>query len=627
MDFRADAAGMLTNKAGKMTVTQSIEELKDNSDDAGATETNIYILSKSCDNARNLYQLAILDNGSGMTGEKLLNACILARHHDHGSRDIGKFGEGMKNATISLGNEILIMTRVPDGDIHIAYLDIEDMKRNHTLKPTRISHNPGEFLHLITADINEQFMTHGYGTLVVVRGITPSFIKPVDDYATEIHRLFNIAYTGEMLNTVHIHTESKPDEKSLTINPFDIFYRGMSDKISYESDTTLRVYHSPQSKPIIIEVLTSQRYLGCKKKTSSSNFIVGTPQTPKLLRLWIDRHKTPTGKLSNRHTYEVVNVLPTGSFSELTVRFISVNPEVYEKEKDEGEFMNIGARRGIYFFRGKRLVASGKTLSEPFDDHSNRQRMRVVFPPELDIDMGVSVQKQMSDNLHCDALQDALRVLWHQQNSEVIRLAKIAKENEKKAKAISDAKTKAISGESSGESSDESSGKATHKQSRVRKSPPRNVLESLHQDDIPQLVTTIAIPDQSIEPPRNVLESLHQDYTSQLITAIPTVDHASITTTNTLTMVDTFEPLRCDDILPQLASASTIASRYHERHTSRFTKNKYITRVYDTPESTIEDTPLPNVINWDALTKTLPQTLPPQKTLSDLKAIIHAFWV
>jgi hypothetical protein len=47
--------------------------------------------------------------------------------------------------------------------------------------------------------------------------------------------------------------------------------------------------------------------------------------------------------------------------------------------------------------------------------------MEVIFPPSLDFEMGVRTQKQLTNHLNSQVISDALRVIWHQQNSVCVR--------------------------------------------------------------------------------------------------------------------------------------------------------------------------------------------------------------
>ena len=133
-DFTPNATKTLENmKYGGITLCECILELIDNSEDAQASQTCIYLEK---DNDDNLQGLAVFDNGTGMTLTKLYNAVKLpGTDIDRKDCSIGKFGTGLKNATIGLGSIIYIVTK-KENKYYAIYLDIEKMKLRNTFKPT-----------------------------------------------------------------------------------------------------------------------------------------------------------------------------------------------------------------------------------------------------------------------------------------------------------------------------------------------------------------------------------------------------------------------------------------------------------------------------------------------------------
>jgi len=90
------------------------------------------------------------------------------------------------------------------------------------------------------------------------------------------------------------------------------------------------------------------------------------------------------------------------------------------------------------------MVGTCMSLEEQMNDSTNHLRMEVVFQPNLDLEMGVRTQKQMSKSLHSTPISDALRVLWKQLANARIKIRSDAIQREKAA-------LQADSGESSDE--------------------------------------------------------------------------------------------------------------------------------------------------------------------------------
>ena len=100
LDFTPSADGTLDNmKYGGIDVPEIVQELKDNCDDAGSKKTDIYLLPRDSQDSK-LAEFLIHDTGRGMNEENLGNSMKLAHRHKHTDSDIGKFGVGLKNATM-----------------------------------------------------------------------------------------------------------------------------------------------------------------------------------------------------------------------------------------------------------------------------------------------------------------------------------------------------------------------------------------------------------------------------------------------------------------------------------------------------------------------------------------------
>lgn len=169
-DFTPSAKGTLDNmRYGGIDFSEIIQELKDNSDDAKSTDTQIWILPNSKED-RALFKCIISDNGIGMSYEKMLQAFKIAHRHSHTVEDIGKFGVGLKNATMGLGNEITLVTKQND-TICGAYLNVVEMQEQDTFKPSDCTENGTIYKsHFITAAWSK-FNENRSGTLILVKNI------------------------------------------------------------------------------------------------------------------------------------------------------------------------------------------------------------------------------------------------------------------------------------------------------------------------------------------------------------------------------------------------------------------------------------------------------------------------
>ena len=197
VDFTPSADGTLDNmKYGGINVSEIAQELKDNCDDAGAKNISIYMLAKDSKELSNLNEFIILDDGRGMDQENLWNSMRLAHRHEHGSEDIGKFGVGLKNATIGLGDEIIIITRTESSKTLGVFLNINDMRRQNTFKPTQFVEDGSLLKGWFPSSIWDKFDTQEGGTMSLVKSIHNHHVHDVVELATNVHRSLNFHYSA-----------------------------------------------------------------------------------------------------------------------------------------------------------------------------------------------------------------------------------------------------------------------------------------------------------------------------------------------------------------------------------------------------------------------------------------------
>lgn len=99
---------MESMRAVGYTLETAIADLIDNSITAGATRVDIHFSGNSAD------YVAIVDNGSGMSPDEAQSAMRLAARSSRSSRssdDLGRFGLGLKTASISQCRDLILVTK------------------------------------------------------------------------------------------------------------------------------------------------------------------------------------------------------------------------------------------------------------------------------------------------------------------------------------------------------------------------------------------------------------------------------------------------------------------------------------------------------------------------------------
>jgi len=429
-DFIPDASRMLENRKGGITIDEGCLELIDNAEDAGSSETNIYL---ECDKYNNFVGFWILDNGKSMNSEELFNAVKLpGKDINRATDSIGKFNTGLKNATIGMGNDIYVISK-RSNEYRAIHMNIKNMQSLNTFRPTAYWTNEETITNNIyNKHIWDKFTKYESGTLICVRNIHPHI-------STNIDKLYNTLKTNIIKNytklkaTLYINTilgDKIKDENTKELKIEDMFYNSSPDKIETCYETTVLYFRDKT----IIEKLEGPRARG------STEIKIGTKTEPiyYIFKPWDGKKiKVP---YNNNHielnTKEVTKYLNQIPLATMLVKFVSVTSEAYCAEAksqcdDDGESEGESTRRrGIYFMRSNRVVSKANSLGMNLDDYYNRLRMSVTYPPELDLELGCTTQKQIN-NLNSPEIRDALTIIFKQCALKTVTSRKAEKKQKK----------------------------------------------------------------------------------------------------------------------------------------------------------------------------------------------------
>jgi len=151
---------------GYNTTTSALCEHVDNAIEAGAQEIRIYFRQKG---GKGSYEIdaAVYDNGYGMSPNVLKMATAFGGSMNFGNREgIGRFGMGMKTATLSMSPVMELYSWQEPGAFYKMTLDVEDIgnARANSVNlpdPTLVTELPEEVSCLFTEtmvfpDKNEQ---------------------------------------------------------------------------------------------------------------------------------------------------------------------------------------------------------------------------------------------------------------------------------------------------------------------------------------------------------------------------------------------------------------------------------------------------------------------------------------
>ena len=117
-------------KSGYKSTIYAMAEIVDNSVDAGATQVDIVIKIKSdrrgTRTSRVIDEILFLDNGKGMTLDRINGCLTFSSGEGRNDKRIGAFGVGLPNSSISVGRRVDVFSKDETDQWNHVFLDIDD---------------------------------------------------------------------------------------------------------------------------------------------------------------------------------------------------------------------------------------------------------------------------------------------------------------------------------------------------------------------------------------------------------------------------------------------------------------------------------------------------------------------
>lgn len=117
-------------KSGYKSTIYAMAEIVDNSVDAGATQVDIVIKIKSerrgTRTSRVIDEILFLDNGKGMTLDRINGCLTFSSGEGRDDKRIGAFGVGLPNSSISVGRRVDVFSKDETDQWNHVFLDIDD---------------------------------------------------------------------------------------------------------------------------------------------------------------------------------------------------------------------------------------------------------------------------------------------------------------------------------------------------------------------------------------------------------------------------------------------------------------------------------------------------------------------
>ena len=199
-----------------LTNEEAVADLVDNSFEIDVNATWVAI-------NKDANQLIIADNGCGMTGSMLKEAMKLGPSQESASSDLGLFGFGLKNASMSLGKKLTLITKHAEDKHYTAIYDLDEIVKSDYFsipiypsleKETKLFH-----------DLNNLSET---GTVLIIEKLDRIETNRDADFKNRL-----VKHLGEIFR-VFIK-----DGKQITINGTKIEYRDILKAYYTEAETEI----------------------------------------------------------------------------------------------------------------------------------------------------------------------------------------------------------------------------------------------------------------------------------------------------------------------------------------------------------------------------------------------------
>ena len=321
----------------------SIADLIDNSISADASRVYVDISYK--DNEFPPFVL-ISDNGKGMDSKKLTEAMRYASSDKSSQKDLGKYGLGLKTASLSQCRELIVASKPKPRTGTRSILNIMkwDMTEVYAKDDWILLHPSIEQLKKWEQTlINQHLSGNKYGTVVLWSDLKEIHPQLRDKNKKEKYLMSLIKAVEEHLSMVfHKFMEgSVKGKKQLKINVAQTLLKPWNPFCPDEDTESLDIY-----EPEI-------QYIDSKGKKRNSRITISP------------------------------YILPNkGEFS---------NEEEWKKASLGGKW---NKQQGFYFYRNGRMLQSGGwSHLRSSDEHTKLLRTSVDFPPALDNSFGINISK------------------------------------------------------------------------------------------------------------------------------------------------------------------------------------------------------------------------------------------
>jgi len=205
--------------------SSAIKDIIDNSVTAKAQNITVELHlaeGKLFSNRNSTSMFRIIDDGTGMTPEEIVNSFQLGSNSSYSEDSLSKYGLGMKSAGLSLGNKICVVSKKNDTLSDCYCLDYDIIKDSGEYVIEQIDLNEDEIDEFNSLVSNES------GTIVTITKCEYEKQDSMRKIVNELHSELGVVYYGFLsredfpLNITIRQVNTTTDD--ITIEPFDILF-------------------------------------------------------------------------------------------------------------------------------------------------------------------------------------------------------------------------------------------------------------------------------------------------------------------------------------------------------------------------------------------------------------------
>ena len=201
---------LVSNKSLGYKLTEALADLVDNSISAEATKIFVEIKNDkdSC------FSVVIADDGRGMTEDELRQSfrpSVNSTKMDRSKNDLGRFGMGMKTASLSLSNELHVFSK-KDGSVNGRLLDVNRIKEHGKWELEIIDLDDFGELDKVSETISAS------GTIIYLKNCRSNDYSVASDVAKQVKNYFSVIYHRFLKDELEIQVNNI-DVKSVPVIP------------------------------------------------------------------------------------------------------------------------------------------------------------------------------------------------------------------------------------------------------------------------------------------------------------------------------------------------------------------------------------------------------------------------